>query len=300
MLTLDEALSYVLYMTRFHPLAKYPGPLLAKLTDLYSVWHAIHGTRHSDFYELHQRYGEIVRWGPNSVSINNVSALNFIYNAKANVKKASWYNAFNSISIFSAVDKGVHARKRRVMTHAFSEQAVRGIQPYITSSIREWCTALGDSLEPGKAPPKDEEQWSEPRDMRHWSAYVIFDALGELLFGESFRTVSRSDNRFFLELMASNSRLINITGQMPILGRLNLSTVFTRAHKERRAKQFGFLRAKLQKRLALGPDSEGRRDIIYYLQQGKDSQTGQGYTEAELMGEAALLLGAGENISFVA
>lgn len=290
---MDETLSYVVYMTAFHPLAKYPGPLLAKLTNLYSVWHAIRGTRHSSLYLLHQRHGEFVRWGPNSISINSTSALNPIYGAKANVKKSPWYNAFNSISIFSARDKNVHARKRRVMSHAFSEQAVREIQPYIVSAIRVWCAALGDRLEPESAPPQ--EQWASPKDMRNWSAYVIFDALGELLFGESFYTASRRDNRFFLDLMSSNARFINIAGQMSILRRLSLSTVFTRTYKERRVKQFGFLRAQLKKRLALGSESKGRRDTIHYLQQAKDPKTGQGYSEMELVGETALLLGAGED-----
>jgi cytochrome P450 len=280
-------------MTVFHPLAKYPGPFVAKLTNLYSVWHAVRGTRHWNFYELHHKYGDFVRWGPNSVSVNSVEALESIYGPKANVNKSTWYNAFNSISIFSARDKKIHARKRRVMSHAFSEQAVRQVQPYIISAIRVWCAALGDD---GDGPSdKKESDWSTPKDMRIWSAYAIFDALGELLFGESFHATTSPDHRFFLDLMASNSRFINITGQMPILGRLNLSNlmVFTRAHKERRAKQFGFLRTRLQQRLALGGDSNGRRDIIHYLQRAKDPDTGEGYSVMELMGESALLLGAG-------
>ena len=292
-----KALSYVLYMTFYHPLAKYPGPFVAKLSNVYSVWHAINGTRHSDLYKLHQKHGEVVRWGPNSVSVNSTSALNHIYGMKANVRKSTWYHAFNSISIFSAVDKDVHARKRRVMLHAFSEQAVHEIQPYILSVIRIWCATLGESLH--RYPESSEKEWTSPRDMSVWSAYVIFDALGELLLGESFNTTLRWDNRFFLNLMASSARFINITGQMPILGRLNLSTFVSRSHKERRAKQFAFLRFNLRKRLALGSDSKGRRDIIHYLQQARDPETGQGYSEAELMGETALLLGAGENYEIV-
>ncbi|CRG83418.1 Isotrichodermin C-15 hydroxylase [Talaromyces islandicus] len=284
----NKITSYVLYMTVFHPLAKYPGPFVAKLTDLYSVWHALRGTRHWNFYELHKRYGDFVRWGPNSVSVCSVEALDSVYGPKANVKKSTWYNAFNSVSIFSATDKAVHARKRRVMSHAFSEQAVRQVHPYIISAISIWCDALDDN---------DRKEWSAPKDMRVWSAYAIFDALGELLFGESFHSSTTPDHRFFLDLMASNSRYINITGQMPILGRLNLSNlmVFARAHKERRMKQFAFLRTRLQQRLALGEDSNGRRDIIHYLQRAKDPTTGEGYSVMELMGESALLLGAGSD-----
>ncbi|KAI9699564.1 MAG: hypothetical protein M1820_007062 [Bogoriella megaspora] len=281
-------------MTTWHPLAQYPGPFLAKLTDLYSVWHAIRGTRHWDLYKLHQVHGDFVRWGPNSISINSASAIKQIYGAKANVKKSAWYNAFNSLSIFSAVEKDVHARKRRVMVHAFSEEAVREAQPYIVSVSRTWCAALGDRLEAGTAPPPG--QWSTPKNMQYWSAYVIFDALGELLLGESFKTTTQNENRFFLDLMASNSRFINLTGQMPLLGRFNLSSaLFRNAHGERRKKQFAFLRNQLQRRLALGSKGKDRKDTIHYLQRAKDPETGQGYSEKELMGEAALLLGAGSD-----
>jgi hypothetical protein len=42
----------------FHPLAKYPGPWWAGLTDWYSVYHIFKGDRHLDFYRLHERYGK--------------------------------------------------------------------------------------------------------------------------------------------------------------------------------------------------------------------------------------------------
>ncbi|KAF7959684.1 hypothetical protein EAE96_001298 [Botrytis aclada] len=110
-------------------------PILAKLTNLFCVCYTIRGTRHSELYHHHRKHGEFVRWGPHSISVNGTSALSSIYGPKANVKKSSWHNAFSSISIFSAVNKGVHARKRRVMSHAFSDQVIREIQPYVISAI---------------------------------------------------------------------------------------------------------------------------------------------------------------------
>lgn len=284
--------SYIIYQTTFHPLANYPGPFFAKLSSLYSVRHAVKGSRHTDLYDLHLRHGVFVRYGPNHISINSASALEQIYGQKANVQKSSWCSSFYSVSIFNAIDKNVHARKRRVMSQAFSDQALRGMEPHILSTIRHWCNGLGKNEDQRTILPAGE--WSTPKDMAHWAAYMVFDVLGEICFGESFGTSVENDNRFFLDLMTANVRVLNIIGQMPILKRLNLAAYMMRGTQENRKKQIAFSRQQLSKRLNSGLENSGRRDIIYYLQQARDPETGEGYSEMELMSETTLLLGAGK------
>lgn len=48
----------VVYNLLFHPYAKYPGPFWAKITPLYSVWHAYIGDLHIDVLRCHEKYGE--------------------------------------------------------------------------------------------------------------------------------------------------------------------------------------------------------------------------------------------------
>lgn len=50
-------------VSRFHPLAKYPGPLLCKVSQLWTVWITSRGQLHVYHKELHDRYGSIVRIG---------------------------------------------------------------------------------------------------------------------------------------------------------------------------------------------------------------------------------------------
>ena len=47
----------------WHPLARYPGPLLCKLSKFYAAYLALGGKQYLYYYELHQKYGDVVRIG---------------------------------------------------------------------------------------------------------------------------------------------------------------------------------------------------------------------------------------------
>lgn len=50
-------LGLIVYRLYFHPLAKYPGPFCARITNRYAVYHAYIGDKHLDTHKAHQKYG---------------------------------------------------------------------------------------------------------------------------------------------------------------------------------------------------------------------------------------------------
>lgn len=60
-------------------LQKYPGPLLASLTDWWKLWVMLGRKHHDRLLEAHRMYGDIVRVGPNVLSFGNPEALSKIY-----------------------------------------------------------------------------------------------------------------------------------------------------------------------------------------------------------------------------
>jgi len=48
---------FCVHRVYIHPLARYPGPFLAKITNLYSAYHAWRGDIHIDMWRCHQKYG---------------------------------------------------------------------------------------------------------------------------------------------------------------------------------------------------------------------------------------------------
>jgi len=52
-------------LSSFHPLAKYPGPLLAKTSKWWAAYLGYTGDQHRYLKRLHDRYGDVVRTGWN-------------------------------------------------------------------------------------------------------------------------------------------------------------------------------------------------------------------------------------------
>ena len=56
--------SIVVYrLSPFHPLARYPGPTVAKISKFWHMWVVSRGKQHLYLWKLHEKYGDVVRMG---------------------------------------------------------------------------------------------------------------------------------------------------------------------------------------------------------------------------------------------
>lgn len=287
----------VIYRVFFHPLAKYPGPLLAKLTDAYMLYYAWRGDRHLEFWRMHEKYGKFVRFGPNALSANSNTALKEIYGFRANVRKAEFYDAFvhPAPNTHNARDRDLHARKRRVLSHAFSDGAIKEVERYILANIRTFCEAIGDY---GRA-IQDNKGWSAPKNMSDWCNWLAMDILGDLCFGKAFHMLDRPDNRYAVDLVGVAAQRHLLCGTMPIVNKLSLDKILFHKIAAGRAKYMAYSRQQLTERTALGDETD-RRDFFYHLLKARDPETGQGFTTPELWGESNLLIIAGSDTTSTA
>ena len=86
----------------YSPLKKFPGPFLGSLTDW---WRLVYSYRilHSSqpWIDIHRKYGDIVRLGPDMLSFGSAEAARDIYGAGKNFKKVdaeSWLLIFRGIN----------------------------------------------------------------------------------------------------------------------------------------------------------------------------------------------------------
>lgn len=215
----------IIYRLYLHPLARHPGPVLAKITDLHQLWHSYRGDRHLELWRLHQRYGPVVRFGPDSLSFNSATALKEVYGFKSNVRKAQFYDAFvhPAANTHNCRDRALHARKRRVMAHAFSDSAIKEMERYILANVRTFCEVIGSGLRVGGGSlEKEGGEWTSPKCMSDWFSYLSMDILGDLCFGKAFHMLERDDNRFAIDLVSTAAhRHLIVSSPCPSLSPLH-------------------------------------------------------------------------------
>lgn len=72
-------LATAIYRLFLHPLSSIPGPRLAAVSNVWYAYHARNGRIAKLGETLHQRYGPMVRVGPDEVWMNSKAAFKAIY-----------------------------------------------------------------------------------------------------------------------------------------------------------------------------------------------------------------------------
>lgn len=98
------------------------------------------------------------------------------------------------------------------MNHAFSESALRTIEPQVVQKIREWCHLLSmpKSNNSSKELEKDQSQWGEKRDMARWSGFLTTDVLSQVCFSQDIEACKNAGSVWddtIAETMAMISRV---------------------------------------------------------------------------------------------
>ncbi|KAK0702403.1 cytochrome P450 [Lasiosphaeris hirsuta] len=119
------------YRLYLHPLAKFPGPKLAALTQWYEVYYEIvqggGGQFTFEIKRMHEKYGPIVRINPNELHIDDPDYYDVIYaNGKAYDKPVFFQYRFNMPhATFSTADADSHRIRRAAIAPFFSKNKVR-------------------------------------------------------------------------------------------------------------------------------------------------------------------------------
>ncbi|OHW97897.1 hypothetical protein CSPAE12_03515 [Colletotrichum incanum] len=271
------------YRLYFHPYAKYPGPLFAKLTSWYS--------------------GDVVRYGPNRLLINTEAGLKGIYGHGKNVRKAKSYHRISLVkgveATQSVVDKAKHEKLRRILNQGLSDSHIRKFDTELKELAHLFASSLGSVkdrfvLDANAA----SEGWARAKNMAHWCDYFTFDVMSQLVFGKSYHLLESSDNHWIAGAILGQMRRVSFLMQLPELEDMRLHHVlFPHARKE--ALRFS-MKSKQMMEKRRESSEEVADDLFSKLLAAKDPETGESLSRLQLWAESNLLIIAGSDTSSTA
>ena len=116
---------------------------------------------------LHKKYGSLVRTGPDEVSVSDLSAIKAIYGAGTKFRKSDWYSLWQGhrkFDLFAERNEKIHAEQRRLVSRAYSMEALKDLEPYVDEAVRVFLDNM-------------EQRQGQVIDMGNWVQLFAFGKL---------------------------------------------------------------------------------------------------------------------------
>ncbi|KAK5126560.1 hypothetical protein LTR85_009494 [Meristemomyces frigidus] len=161
------------------PLRNYPGPFLASGSRAWKVLSTWRGKTETDHINIHEKYGPIVRIGPNELSLSSPTAAREVLAAGKGFHKTDFYGVFpppENPDIFTETREAVHAVKKRFASNPYSMSSMQSLSVYIEETERLLMSKMD-------AMCQSPDRYCNLGDYLH---YYAFDVLGEIAFSRRF------------------------------------------------------------------------------------------------------------------
>ena len=178
------AIMHGIYRIYTDPLQKFAGPHPARWTNLWKVLDTVTtGHKKPTLIELHQRHGDVVRIGPNTLRFAHPQAVKDIYGADKPFNKSDYYSVAAAVAkgrpnpfLFSSLDSTWHDRLRRAIQPSFNLTALVSYEPFVDNTITTFIGQLERRF-------VDKTGVGGIVELAHWFHWYAFDVIGELTYG---------------------------------------------------------------------------------------------------------------------
>ncbi|KAK0766295.1 hypothetical protein N5P37_000016 [Trichoderma harzianum] len=171
----------VFYRLFLHPLSRSPGPRLAAVSNIWHAYHARNGRMFELGRTLHQKYGEVVRVGPNELWFNSPEAFDKIYSSTKGFEKTDFYLAtslntpkidcflrphfVDSLDLLSERDMKRYRLQRRLIGRVYQTANVAKFEAAVDDVIKQAIARL-ETLDGAEI------------DLKEWMHIIAVECLG--------------------------------------------------------------------------------------------------------------------------
>lgn len=166
-----------------HPLAKYPGPFLWRLSRLPASYHHASGDLYKCISAIHDKYGPTVRIAPDELTFTAPEAWPQIYNSRPQLQKTKWHFGGSDTggfkeSMITQTD-AEHMRLRRLANPAFLNSGVLEVEPVMQEYTELLCSQLTKASDEGA------------QNMVAWLLWTLNDVIGHLALDQRFECLAK-------------------------------------------------------------------------------------------------------------
>ncbi|OJJ71826.1 hypothetical protein ASPBRDRAFT_126295 [Aspergillus brasiliensis CBS 101740] len=194
------------YRIYLHPLSSVPGPKLAACTSLWLAYHTYIGDECTVVYDLHRKYGPVLRVAPNDVDIADKDALEPIYVARGGFPKTPAYSKFDidgHTTIFSSLTLPERATRAKAVAPLFSTASIRSSQQALREVFDDFVARLQAEARNGK-----------PVNVLNVTRAMAIDAVSTYLFHERYGAITEKSESMsaspFVDSFAGVGAFFNI------------------------------------------------------------------------------------------
>jgi hypothetical protein len=196
-------------------LSNVPGPFLARLTNLQRAGWVASNRAHEIHIEQHEKHGDVVRFGPNMVSVSDPREIPKIYKMHNPLIKSDYYHVIlprvdGEImpSLFPTQDETLHRKMKRPIGGVYSMSNLTSFESLVDNTIEVFLSEINRRF------VNDNKSF----DWGLWLQFFAFDVIGEITFSKRLGFLERGID--VEKLMGSIWLWFNYTsvvGQMPWL-----------------------------------------------------------------------------------
>jgi len=282
-LGLFYVLSKIIYNLYFHPLAKFPGPKYAAVSNIFYAFAWPGGRWPFILEDLHRKYGPVVRYASNDLDFATPQSYQDIHGhikqGKQTFLKSGWYTSGpeSTMGIVAQRDPAKHREVRKNLSHAFSAKALRTQTDVVLKYVGMWINQMKKHADNPQGVNVDE-----------WYNWLTFDIIGDLAFGESFGAVENARGHPWVTTIKNSlyaGGFADVFRRVPLL-KLFPTLVRPDNLPPQRKEHFRLSRERVERRMEMGND---REDFFAHLLSEKASDL----TPAFLTAQANTLVVAG-------
>lgn len=193
-------------LSPFHPLSKYPGPALAKISKWYIAYFIAKGERHLLLKGLHARYGPWLRIGPNELSVNLPAAIRPICSQM--YRGPSYQGApSDGDSLMTCTTRERYSERLPAWNRAFAGENIRRFRPLAEARTAQLLGILSRKSEEGTQ-----------LDLSHWISMWGIDIMGDMSFSGGFEKLTAGkDEEGWTDVILMGVLAVGVLGQVPYM-----------------------------------------------------------------------------------